>query len=488
MQTAVTPSARACIDALQLLNEGRSMLSTAGSGVNQDLSVYLFKQQSEGGRRSDNPDRPTDPSSYTVGEMRPGLYGQRDNGMTQRDAGEVAHLMDRPSYFATMREIFGQSQYFDLVRNHNQVISTPGDRTIAALSAPSPGETVDAATSAIQSAPDAPTVLLNFDTHSDMYTGATSDDQESIAQWVNSVLQHNPNVNEVYWVLPNDLRDNPDLNERYFAESATGNNVDPVFVNAARDMTVYLSRTSGALLTERPANYSEENYRAIQFHKRTMDELPDFAGRRAAVSIDLDYFDNRGYDTTAGAEVNYRSQQGFADFVEGMRRVNLQPVFTTVSASPEYVRSEHMRDLLRFSSLVEEATNAPTDAVVVPRENLVYPDPTSQTHDGLQVNRQGNQSLEMLYEMFRVDSQTEHPNDSVNLNVESDELRAVIDATKRVYAAQSDEEARQILNRFDTADGNTNGIIEFEAIESLLVRLCRTTPASDIRLHKDRAS
>lgn len=492
-QTEIQPSPQACFDIVGALKEGRniSLMSLVDPKLNPDLASYLFKQPNETSGIGD--DDPTRPESMVIGEMRPGIYGQRENRSADRlKDGPGTDMMALPPYFKDMQEVFGRSNYFDLVRNHNQVISTPDGQTIAQLGR-APGdspqhdhdhaadsETVEAARQAIQQKPDQPTVLFNFDSHSDMWTGPVQKGQESIAQWVNAVLKTNPNVNEVYWVLPQDFKDNKEIREFYFEHPGEMPNYDTVFVTAPPDMTLYLDKDSGALLTKKPDNYSEEAYRTIQFHKRTLDELPDFAGKRTAVSIDLDFFDNRGYDTTMEAAVNYKGDEGFQKFVQTLKDRDIRPDFTTVSASPEYVRSEHARELLRFSSLVAEATGAKMDAVAVPGENQVY---STKPHDSIQVNRADNPGLQLLYELFKADSRSNTPNDSIDLNVDSPKLKAALEATRRIYGTQSDQVAKQILQRLDQMDGNQNGVLEFEAIESLLLRVCAKQPPE--RLKKD---
>lgn len=483
LQTEVSPSKEACNDLVDELKRdnpaGNPLMSHVAKESDPDVSRYMFKQPNEG-----NPfagaDGPTHIKSMAEGEMRPGLYGQRQLSLeTERERRADAsgsEMLDKPDYFKDMQTVFGNSKYFDLVRNHNQVLSTAGGRTPFMstrdeLMARGEKENLDAATSAIQEKPNEPTVLFNFDSHSDMWAGAVDKGQESIAQWVNGVLRDNPNINEVYWVIPQDFKDNPELSKHYF-ENTNPANHDHVFVYAKNDMKLFLDRQSGNLHMSRPEDFSDEKYREVELHKRTLDELPDFQGRRTAVSIDLDFFDNRGYDTAFSGSVNYSGEEGFAKFVQTLKDKNVRPDFTTVSASPEYVRDEHMRDLLRFSTMVAEASEAKMDEVAVPKENQVY---AALAHDGKQVDRRGVKALELFDELFKIDAQTKTPTDSLDLNLSGAKLDKAIAATKRVYGVD-DEEALRILRKLDASDGKQNGVLEFEAMESLLVRVCRVNP------------
>jgi len=492
-QSGVQPSTAACFDVLAELKAARPtgtpLMSIAAPGEEIDLSKTLFKQENEWGT-DDNV--PTDPESFTIGHMRPGIYGQRggftDRAQTAADGTFVA----KPDYFEDMKAVFGNSKYFDIMRNHNQVLSTPGDQTITQLmegehhdgdghehghSHRVSSAELEAATAAIQEKPDVPTTLLNFDSHSDMWLGPVPSGDESIAQWVNGVLKENPNIKDVYWVIPQDFKDNPDLKAKYFdqpgvSDPATG---DKVFVHTQADSVLYFNTETAELSGKRPDDYSEDDpkYRMVNLHKRTLADLPDFTGQRTAVSIDLDFFANRGYDTSYGAEVAFKGDEGFKGLVQRMNELNIRPDYTTVSVSPEYVRSESMRELLRFSSLVGEATGNKPDGIAVAKENQIN---GTALHSGIQVDRVGVPALELTGALFAADARTTKPNDSLNLDEPSEELTAAIAATKQIYKAGTDDEAMQILRTLDRADGNANGTLEFEAIEALLVRVCKTGP------------
>lgn len=512
-QSGVQPSTAACFDVIAELKSdrpsGQPLMDLAAPGQELDLSKVLFKQENE---YSTPPDAATGQESFGVGHMRPGLYGHRSGFIDDRaETKEDASFVSKPDYFDDMKTVFGNSKYFDMMRNHNQVLSTPGDRTITQLMTGdqtkrhdglihddgghgehehyetdadgerhshrvSP-EQLQSATAAIQEKPDVPTTLLNFDSHSDMWLGPVPKNDESIAQWVNAVLKENPNIKDVYWVLPQDFKDNPDLKDQYFDQPGVSDpeRGDRVFVRTQPDSVLYFNTETAELSGKRPEDYSEDDpkYRMVNLHKRTLEDLPDFTGQRTAVSIDLDFFDNRGYDTAFDATVEYEGDKGFGQLVQRMKELNIRPDYTTVSASPEYVRTEHMRDLMRFASLVGEATGNPTDGIAVARENVIN---GTSLHEGIQVDRTGIPALELTHALFSNDARTQRPNDSLNLDQDSDELKAAIAATKQIYKASSDQEAMSILRSLDKSDGKENGTLEFEAIESLLVRVCKTGP------------
>lgn len=488
-QTDVTPSSQSCIDVVEELKSarpsGEPLMSNVAPELNPDLSQFLFKQDNE---RYSNPDEATDPESWRLGDMRPGIYGQRSGMLDshESDTADDASLVAKPDYFEDMKEVFGGSKYFDIVRNHNQVLSTPGDATWTQLMDGHGDEHGDghshgyderqlqAATAAIQEKPDTPTTLLNFDSHSDMWLGAVAEGDENIAQWVNGVLRENPNVDEIYWVIPKDFQQNDQWREAYFEQSGVSDpsTGDRVFVHTQPDSTLYFNKETAELSGKKPEDYSEEKYRTVEFHKRTLDELPDLEGKRTALSIDLDFFDNRGFDTAYDASVDFKGEDGFRELVGTLKDRNIRPDYTTISASPEYVRTEHMRDLLRFSSLVSESIDGATDGIVVPAENIIN---GGRPHDGMRVDRVGIPAMELTHELFEIDARTKSPNDAIDLRRQSDELDAALEATAKVYQTANREESMKALQALDAMDGNANGIVEFEAMEALLQRVCRVT-------------
>lgn len=480
-QEAIEPSARACTKVLDELSKdmpsGKPLLSLVQPGLNPDLSSYLLKQPNESGG---NPHADVSLDSMIIGDFRPGLYGQRTESPEERLRTGSGAMRDKPPYFAMMQSIFGNSQYFDLVRNHNQVLSEPGGRTLFDyIKRIEQGATADA-TRVVSANPGESTTLINFDAHSDVYLddpGKTSKDKASIAQWVNGMLLKNPNINEVYWVLPDNFKTDPALRQHYFDHK--GAPIDPVMVQSGPDVELYLNKKTGELTAgTKPKDFSEETHRTIQFHKRTIDELPNMKGKRIAASIDLDYFDNRGYDTTVHASTPWAGDAGFQKFVQALHDKGIQPIHTSVSASPEYVRSENMRDLLRFSTLVADASKPKMDAVVVPKEHSIYNE-LGLKHSGIQVNRD-SKSLRLMYELFKNDSMTAKPDDALNLRESSDELTKGIEATKRIFGV-GEEKGKEILARLDKMDGKEDGVLEFESIEMLLNRLCQVKPTGGMK-------
>lgn len=478
LQSSIPQSAKQCTTVLSHLNglSGKPLLSILDPKLDPDLSKYHFKQENEYRGARDGKDAKTDVQSMTVGAMRPGVYGQRVEKPEDLKPQDAESMLERPAYFETAREIFSNSEYFDLVRNHNSVLSHPKDRGLGQFInrlKQQDKKDVDKVSKALAGKDAANAVLINFDAHSDVFTTPIAKGGESIAQWVNGMLRENPNISEFIWVVPDNFKSDPNLRQHYFEHKGPIPSNDSVLVHDPPEGVFYLDKDSGALIaTGKPEDYSESKYRTINYKKMTIDELPNLKGRNVVASIDLDYFDNRGYDTSYKAKASWQGEAGFVKFLDTLKSKDIKPIVTTVSASPEYVSKEHSRDLLRFAAHVSEASKSKMDEVVVPKQDAVY---KSHLHQGAQVDR-STASLKLLFDMFKIDAETKSPTDSIDLGKEGEKRERTIEAVKKHFRVEKDK-ALQILGKLDTADGNGNGVIEFEKIESLLLRVCKKTDA-----------
>lgn len=478
MQTAIPQSAKQCNNVLSHLNglSGKPLVSVLDPKLDPDLSKYHFKQENEYDAVSSGKNEKTDVESMTIGAMRPGVYGQRVEKPEDLKPKDAENVLSRPEYFETAKEIFGNSEYFDLVRNHNAVLSQPKDKGLGQLInrlKQQDKQDVDKVSKSLAGKNTSNAVLINFDAHSDVFTSAVVKGGESIAQWVNGMLRENPNISEFIWVVPDNFKSDPNLRQYYFEHKGPVPENDSVLVHDKPEGVFYLDKVSGALIASgKPENFSEAKYRTINYKKMTIDELPNLKDRNVVASIDLDYFDNRGYDTSYDAKAPWQGDAGFVKFLDALKSKDIKPIVTTVSASPEYVSKEHSRELLRFAAHVSEASKGKMDEVIVPKQHGVY---RLDPHQGAQVDR-NTASLKLLFDMFKIDAETKSPTDSIDLHKEGEKRERTIEAVKKQFKVEKDE-ALQILGKLDAADGKKNGVIEFDKIESLLLRVCKKTDA-----------
>lgn len=434
--------------------------------ADKELQHYQIKQPNEQGLRPDL--YSSHDLEGALGFMRPGSLGTLD---APREGEGISKEL--APYFKDMQTVFGQTQIFDIFRNHDEILSS--GNLAAKLQ-----EQLDRGTKAVKQEANTPTILFNIDAHVDAYSGQqVVAGQENIAMWVNGMLRNNPNINEFYWIVPDNFKSDPKIAENYFGTKNTKDtpDYDHVFVNTPSDFTMYLDKKTGELtITGKPADYSEDKYRAIEFHKKTLSELPDMSGKRIALAYDLDYSGGNGYDTSYSASVPWKGAQGLIQMVETLKEKNVRPFYTTISVSPEYVQKEHLRDLVEFSSLIADATGK-NPVTVTPEQTAVYD--TDLAPHGL-LHYRNSPETKLLYEMRKIDSKLPHPTDSIDLNKmqsgspqEKQAIEDVISATSRLYNTDRTT-ALGILKALDAKDGKSDGIIRFDAMEALLKQVCKS--------------
>lgn len=406
-----------------------------------------------------------------------GLYGNR----TEEDRLSTAEQSDfkaEPSYKGLAREVFGNSS-FEIVRNHNQVLDV--------------NEAAVMKKHGISK--DDPVVLINFDSHSDMYLqDMARDGNESIANWVNTTLARNPNITDFYWVLPNEFKNNPALHDHFFMDAGKAKEHDH---GSRRNMAlvepelkVYFNNSTGKMhLYKLPEGASAEDFREVKIHKVALDDMPSMKGKNVILSTDLDGFANKGHDTEQNAQVPFKSDSGFEHYLRQLKEKGVKPFLHTVSVSPEYLQDQHVDQALNFGALVGEVSRDGMDMNATNARNLIAPDKvpgfagTQAIQTGVTLERQSNKDLQALYKMFENDRKTHRPDGAINLaNIDSDdgstgdskmndELKASISMTMEVYGIDR-EAAKNLLKRWDAKDGKQDGILQFQSIEELLVNTC----------------
>ena len=173
----------------------------------------------------------------------------------------------------------------------------------------------------------APEILVNFDTHSDIYLNypVIAEGSAGVENWINELIAKNPELKEIYWVMP--YEEAKDLNlQTLFAENdyhliprgkATpfyGNSMNPnirwlhfVFKPLFKEpfSQEFLINTQTGRINEIPSDKKLYDYlfTPINQHKKvkivtcTEKTLPDFEGKKVFLSIDADYTSNSGFDT-----------------------------------------------------------------------------------------------------------------------------------------------------------------------------------------------
>lgn len=239
-----------------------------------------------------------------------------------------------------------------------------------------------------------PPILINFDTHSDIYLNLnTTYLGAEISDWINEYLAQNPEVKEVYWVMPREEAKNPYLqfefgtNDRRYIRYNTAlygvslkNSTPLKFLKTPLTKKLYkqeflLNPESGKMneaVNEKYYKKAKINFnlknpklRKITVITCTEDTLPDFKGKNVFLSLDADYFSNSGFDTT-GNFINNKNQKQIAysifSMMKTLKEKNVRPEIINLTLSPEYVPVEDHRNIIDFYNKIFDITKQP-DAI-----------------------------------------------------------------------------------------------------------------------------
>src|SRR5262249_53052148 len=148
--------------------------------------------------------------------------------------------------------------------------------------------------------------------------------------WANNILAANPNISDFYWVTPDDFATGS-LKQRYYP-AVEPKNLGKTLTRSGRDKVLYCS-TSGVVQFDAPPDYKLHpgKWRMVQFHKRTLNEMPDMHGQKVLLTTDLDFFDNRGFDTGGKAKVKWTGDAGFEQYLTTLDQRGIRPIYHFVS-------------------------------------------------------------------------------------------------------------------------------------------------------------
>jgi hypothetical protein len=354
-----------------------------------------------------------------------------------------------PAYLSTAQRVFANTSA-DLGRNHNAILDSDLNQLMKANGI-GPQEHVS---------------LVNVDAHSDILEMGSSG---GWADWVNKMLAKNPNITDFYWVTPNEFAQG-DLKKRYFPDKEP-KEVGIHLQNSGKDKTLFVGIDGTVLWNNVPYDYKAhpERYRIVQFHKRTLSEMPDMSGKKVVLSTDLDFFDNRGFDTLGNAKVSFKGDAGFKEYLDALDQKGVRPFFHFISASPEYNTKEHMLDLLRFAAYSIDSSKDKQPLNFTHHND--YRDSGYRSH-GIEEPTQGNRGAEMVWRLFSNDLKTTQPDGRLVLDKANEERTAAIRTAMQLYKVNRTG-ALKILRNLDAADGTADGVIDFRLINNEAGKVCR---------------
>ena len=229
-----------------------------------------------------------------------------------------------------------------------------------------------------------PSILINFDTHSDIMINTKVFDytESNVGNWINYIVTTYPEVNEIYWVMPTEVANNVSL-QRLFAINDLedlktsplvlfGNSMNPS-ISSTHFMFNPLTKKSfeQELLTDPTTGKINENTNNEELFNKLFDKdksqlrkiklitctektLPDFKNKDIFLSIDADYTSNSGFDTSydftfinSKAGINAK----FYSIFDNLNKKNAKPRIITLSLSPQYlpeIHHEYVNDIFEY--------------------------------------------------------------------------------------------------------------------------------------------
>ena len=159
-------------------------------------------------------------------------------------------------------------------------------------------------------------LLVNFDTHSDLYINIKND-IVTIANWVNFCFK-NFKVTEFYWIMPNYILENSEYRKTYQKKtnSTSGpfrgfDNIDLDLNQVTKQQLLFDKNTNElisinklALINKKCKMFNMPDIEKqltslipIDINILTISNLDILSGKEILLSIDADYFCNSGFDT-----------------------------------------------------------------------------------------------------------------------------------------------------------------------------------------------
>ena len=253
---------------------------------------------------------------------------------------------------SNVRQVTKSAELIDINTNHNQVLDVVEYMKANKIKIPA--------------------TLINFDTHSDIVLNAdlSKFKEVNVASWINNLLAKYPEINEVYWVIPNEVATDKELqgffasnNLKYIEEPQTffGNSTDPkmsifhfVFNPLTKKAyeqellidptTIMINENANDELIKKLFGKDKSKLRKIKIITCTEKTLPDLKNKDFLLSIDADYISNSGYDTVSDFKFIKTSagvNATFYSIFETLKNKNAQPRVISLSLSPQYLPEIH---------------------------------------------------------------------------------------------------------------------------------------------------
>lgn len=219
-----------------------------------------------------------------------------------------------------------------------------------------------------------PKIIINFDTHSDIYIEHEVSPKygPQIADWINVLFSNYQNIEELYWVMPIEEIDETEEKVAFAIKNTEpayfplfGNTrKEPKYVNPFVEKQPYIQYfsldtekgTMVEMVSSNPKteydNFKENSrFRKLKVITCTQESLPSFKDKNVILSIDGDYISNSGYDTGGNFENNLNSKEIDAALTKMLKTIkskNIHPEIISMTLSPHYVPDEDQEQMYNF--------------------------------------------------------------------------------------------------------------------------------------------
>lgn len=203
-----------------------------------------------------------------------------------------------------------------------------------------------------------PKTLINVDYHADMHSNNRHLDENyvDVGNWIN-VLVSEGVVDEIYWILPDETWAEEGRRDWYWEQDTAAGRT--YFKAGAADQIFYLDPVSGRLFFDTPENVGL--MKKVEFHKRTLSNLPNFTGgKQVMLTIDADFFDN-GDMILPQSQTKKQLDKKFRAFLDRIISIGVRPVLVTCARSIDFTSKKYTAELEMFFGLIKYSTKTKQD-------------------------------------------------------------------------------------------------------------------------------
>lgn len=274
------------------------------------------------------------------------------------------NYLETLDYDTHIKEITTETQLIDYNTDHNQAL--------------------DVSEYAKEKGLKIPKILINFDTHSDIFINfpvLSWPDEAAVENWINEYIAKNPDVDEIYWVMPEEESYNIILQTQMAEDELKfiklgvplyGNIIDKSFplnkflfgkINKKPFVQEFLIDPITGKMNEyikdneTSQSFIEPNtkYKKVKVMTCTAKSLPDFKNKDVFLSIDADYLSNSGFDTNENWKNDKTTpeiKRAVYKLLKTINEKNIRASIISMSLSPQYLPQNDHQFITKFFNYI----------------------------------------------------------------------------------------------------------------------------------------